>query len=95
MIYEILRYNIVNGEQHERLLLDGRDLIEVIESAEKYLEEQCARDGEYGSFEETYILRITDDADNEFEREIVLKLEVERSTLEADRRHWRDRSIYA
>ena len=95
MIYEILRYNIVNGEQHERLLVDGRHLVKTIESAEAYLEEQYARDGEYGSFEDSYILRITDDAGNEFEREIVLKSEVERDTIADDRRHWRDRSIYA
>lgn len=95
MIYEILKYKTVDGVQSESCITDGTDLKEVIYAAEEYLEEQYAIDGLWGYHEDNYTLRIWDDEiEKEFEREIVLKVDVQCDTREEDSRHWRDLGRY-
>lgn len=95
MIYEIIKYKTVNGVQHETCITDGKNLQNVVERAEKYLEEEYGQEGLFGYHEDTYTLRVWDDEiANEFERDIVLKVQVEKDTTSDDSRHWRDLGRY-
>ncbi len=78
MIFEILKRKTVEGREIETVYVDGKNIREVLEGIESYQEEYYATDNLYGTHEDEFILRITDDNDNESEVTVVIRCHVEK-----------------